>query len=109
MLERSVYEQLNGYLQDNNLLPERQSAYRKSHFTETVLLDVLSDAYAAADRGQVTLLGLLDQSSAFYMVDHAILFSRLQFQYGIRDYMCCSVNLGIFVPINFFDGFILSW
>jgi hypothetical protein len=50
-----------------------------------VLLDVLSDAYTAADRGQVTLLGLLDQSSAFDMVDHAILFNRLQFQYGIRD------------------------
>ena len=44
-------------------MPEKQSAYRRYHSTETAVLDVLSDAFMAADAGQVTLLGLLDQSS----------------------------------------------
>ena len=42
------------------------------------MLKVLSDAYAAADAGQVTLLGLLDLSAAFDTVDHQILVERLR-------------------------------
>jgi len=44
---------------------------------------VLSDVYAAADSGQVTLLGMLDQSSAFDVVDHQILFERLGHTFGL--------------------------
>ena len=65
------------------LLPEKQSAYRQSHSTETAVIDVLSDVYAAADSGQVTLLGMLDQSSAFDVVDHQILFERLGHTFGL--------------------------
>ena len=41
------------------------SAPSAHHSTETALLRVLSDIYAAADRKDVTLLGLLDLSAAF--------------------------------------------
>ena len=51
-------------------MPEQQSAYRRCHSTETAMLKVLSDAYVAADAGYVTLLSLLDLSSAFDTVDH---------------------------------------
>ena len=39
---------------------------------------MLSDEYEAADSGQVTFLGMLDQSSAFDVVDHQILLDRLE-------------------------------
>ena len=84
LLERCVNEQINNYLSMNNLLPAVQSAYRKQHSTETAVLKVLSDIYSAADAGQITLLGLLDLSSAFDTVDHQILFDRLQFSYGFE-------------------------
>ena len=66
------------YLHGSNLIPEKQSAYRKCHSTETVLLDILLDVSSAADSGQVTLLGLLDQSAAFDIIDHLILLERLR-------------------------------
>ena len=47
LLERCVNKQLNDYLSTNNLLPSVQSAYRKFHSTESAVLKVLSDIYAA--------------------------------------------------------------
>ena len=70
------------YLQEKVLLPKNQFAYRKYHSTETALLDILSDVHSAADDGQVTLLGLLDQSSAFDVIDHHILLDRLHHSFG---------------------------
>ena len=74
--------QMSNYLQDNGLLPEKQSAYRKFHSTETALLDIMSDVHSAADGGQVTLLALLDQSAAFDVIDHGILLDRLHHTFG---------------------------
>ena len=67
-----------------------QSAYRRFHSTESAVLKVLSDIYAAADEKMVMLLGLLDLSAAFDTVDHQILFDRLRYEYGL-------------------DGSVLSW
>ena len=83
LLECIVNEQLLGHLVKHDLLPECQSAYRRCYSTETALLKVTSDALLASDRGMVTLLGMLDLSSAFDCVDHAILFARFEYTYGI--------------------------
>ena len=83
LLERVINDQLQEHLVRADLLPEHQSAYRKSHSTETALLKVSSDALLAADRGMLTVLGMLDLSAAFDCVDHQILFQRLQTSFGI--------------------------
>jgi len=44
VVERAVAKQLNEHLTANDLLPRYQSAFRKQHSTETVMLRVLSDA-----------------------------------------------------------------
>ena len=69
--------QFFAHLDANSLLSETQSAYRACHSTESALLKVTSDALMAADQGKLTLLGLLDLSSAFDCVDHGILLLRI--------------------------------
>ena len=80
VIERLVCKRLVTYLEANNLLPRYQSAYRRHHSTETAILKIISDA---ADKGEVTILGMLDMSVAFDTVDHDILLGRLQTLFGI--------------------------
>jgi len=61
-----------------------QSAYRKGHFTETALLEVLDSVYTAANDKQVTVLIGLDLSAAFDTVNQGILLERLQSEFGVR-------------------------
>ena len=84
LLERCVNKQLNEYLSTNDLLPSVPSVYsRRFHSTESAVLKVLSDIYATADEKMMMLLGLLDLSAAFDIVDHQILFDRLRYEYGL--------------------------
>ena len=77
--ERKAAQQLTQYLQDCQLLPVRQSAYRRGHSTETAVLKVIYDIFDAADAApsKIKLLGMLDLSAAFDTVDHDILLARL--------------------------------
>ena len=83
VVERIVVRQLSEYLAANSLLPKLQSGFRRHHSTESALLRVLSDLFMATDKGEVSLLALLDVSAAFDTVDHSILLDRLSISYGI--------------------------
>ena len=81
--EKVALEQLLKHLHSNNLSEPLQSAYRAGHSTETALLKVVNDLLVQSDVGRVTLLNLLDLSSAFDTIDHGILLSRLNKSFGI--------------------------
>ena len=78
-------EQITSYLglSTNDLLPKYQSGFRRGHFTETLLLRLLSDCYGAIDWGRVTLFALFNVSAAFDTVDHQILINRLSVSFGL--------------------------
>ena len=84
LLERAVHAQLLIYLNENELLPSVQSAYRQFFSTETAVLKVVTDVLTAMDRGLITLLDMFDLSAAFDTVDHTILLRRLEVSFGIR-------------------------
>ena len=64
----------------NGLMPGLQSTYRRGHSTEIAVLIIISFLLIAVDRGQVTILGLLDLSVAFDI----ILINRLRHSFGIQ-------------------------
>uniref|UniRef100_A0A2A4JPY6 Uncharacterized protein n=1 Tax=Heliothis virescens TaxID=7102 RepID=A0A2A4JPY6_HELVI len=69
VLEHLVHYQLSSYLSCNNLLNPFQSGFRPGHSTVTALLKVTDDIRLAMENKSLTLLVLLDFSSAFNSVD----------------------------------------
>ena len=82
--EKLACHQLVVFFERLKLLPSMQSAYRKKHSTETAVLKVITDVLHAADRGEVSLLCMLDLSAAFDTVDHDILTEKLQQSFGVQ-------------------------
>ena len=83
LAERVAADQIQSYLNEHDLFPSLQSAYRRHHSTETALIKVKNDILMNMENQKVTLLVLLDLSAAFDTVDHRILLDRLQFDFGI--------------------------
>ena len=75
---------LSRHLVDNGLLEPLRSGYRSNHSTETALLKLVNDLLCSADEGKVSVLALLDLSSAFDTTDHEVLLKRLHDTYGIE-------------------------
>ena len=82
IVERIVQRQLYAYLSSNHLLASSQHGFRPHHSTETALLSVSDHILSATDRGELTLLCLIDLSKCFDVIDHSKLLTKLQ-QYGV--------------------------
>jgi len=68
LLKRLVARQLVTYLDANCLLPSTQLSFRREYSTETVIIRILSDLLDAVDRGNTTMLVLLNLSAAFELL-----------------------------------------
>ena len=78
VLEHIVHKQLADYITSNSLLSPFQSGFRKGHSTVTALLKVTEDIRLAMENKSLTILTLLDFSSAFNSVDFDVLISILR-------------------------------
>ena len=84
VIERAAINQLQCYINDNDLHSKNQSAYRCFHSVETATVCVTNDLLRAVDDHGEAVLVLLDLSAAFDTVDHQILLKRLSARYGVK-------------------------
>ena len=84
LVERVVLARLNEHMDQLNLHIPEQSAYKKNHSTETILVKVVNDLIIASDKSNATVLMLLDLSAAFDTVDHNTILRILEKEIKIR-------------------------
>ena len=84
VVEKAVALQISTHVEKNDLNDVYQSAYKKSHSTETALLRVQNDLLMALDSGCSVLLLILDLGAAFDTIDHYIVLYTLANKFGIK-------------------------
>ena len=80
--EKNVFDQLNKYYNDKNLLTSCQSGFRSLHSTMAALLEATNSRSVNIDNGLVNGVVFIDLKKAFDTIDHQIILQK-QGNYGI--------------------------
>ena len=84
ILEKAVRSQLSDFLENNNLLTDRQFGYRKTRSTKIASALLFDDIRSSIDKGELVGAVYIDLTKAFDTVGHAVLLQKLQ-EYGVSD------------------------
>ena len=88
--EKLLAVQINKHIAENNLLSPEQSGFQTGKSCNTATLKVIEDLRPAFDRGELSIIVLIDFSKAFDMVDFNILTHKLFEYFG---FSILSINL----------------
>ena len=75
-----VYDQLNAYSEDHDIICKYQSGFRAIHSAVTALLEATDTSAYNIDRCKINAVVFQDLKKAFDMVDNEILVSKLNFR-----------------------------
>ena len=81
--EKIVFIHLYEFLEEHNLLFNRQFGFRKQHSTTHAVITLVDQVSRALDAGKIVVGVFLDLKKAFDTVDHSILLRKL-YALGIR-------------------------
>ena len=83
LLEKVIYKRTYNHLDHNNQLYKSQYGFRSKHSCENAVSQLVGEILKANDCNKYSVSVFLDLSKAFDMLDHKILYSKLE-RYGIR-------------------------
>ena len=81
IMERIVYEQIQSYFLNDDLITHFQHAYRGKHSTATALTQMVDDWFKDMDERKTIGVVMLDFTAAFDIIDHNLLLKKLEY-YG---------------------------
>ena len=84
---------VNEHCNLHKLLPEYQSAYHNGYSCETAIIRLVNDILWAMEKKNVTAVMALDLLVAFNIVDHEILSSVLEHNFGLKRHCAELVQL----------------
>ena len=87
-LERHIHNHLYSFLDNNNLLYQYQSGFRKNHSCHTALVNLCDEWLSAINNQKLVGAVFLDLRKAFDLVDHKILIQKLNL-YLNNESTCC--------------------
>ena len=79
VLEKVLQNQIQDFVEENNVLPPKQSGFRPGCSCATANADVVDDIFRARDDNKLCALVLLDYSKAFDYINHEMLIAILHF------------------------------
>ena len=103
IVERATQQQLYNYLSQNHLLAHSQHGLRPRHSTEIALRSVTAGILAATDRGEISLLCLIDLSKCFDVFDHELLLDKLTL-HGVETPWFAAYLRGHTQSVSMTDG-----
>ena len=84
ILEKTIFNELHDYFQDNKLYCKNQYGFRRNQSTEYAALELIDRVILDMDKSEIPFSIFIDLSKAFDTLDHNILINKLQY-YGIKD------------------------
>ena len=83
LMEKCALKQFIQHCDDQNLIPDYQSAYRSGYSTEMALVKITNDILWSFEKQHASALIVMDLSATFDTVDHQILLDVLENRFGI--------------------------
>ena len=83
LVERCMLAQINKHCEDNQMMPDYQSAYRSNYSCETSLVKLVNDILWDFENQNAVALVALDLIAAFNTVDHDVLLDVLSTRFGV--------------------------
>ena len=90
ILERILKDQIQVYLNKNDLLYKFQSGFRNNLNTNSAMLKVVHDLSLAIEENKLSIICFLDLRKAFDLVDHKTLIFKLQDKFNF-SFSACSL------------------
>ena len=83
LIEKIVHNRVYEFLENNNILDNRQGGFRPKHSTSNTTATFIDDIYNAFNNNNILIVTYIDAMKAFDTVNHDILLKKAQ-KYGIK-------------------------
>jgi hypothetical protein len=91
-MEITMKNQILSFVNENNFLCDNQSGFKNNHSTTTTLIKVVNDITESVDKGNLSILVLIDFSKAFNSINFSLLLNKLKERFNFSSSAITLIN-----------------